>query len=357
MTQTNIRDKQSVALVGFSLLEADCNFSSFQPNYINIWEDMLFARSQKITGRRNWLFNRFGMDDDHDYRNASYRDALNGLTMCCNQAFKTITNSTQSQIRKNKLGLLYFDSWGEPSIYEMVNSWRDSISVDMLPKSIARDYTVQDFSFKTRGERTGALQCLRVGIDILKSHIVDTVLICGLYRSFPSLVFSEAFSTKKAKSYNINNCQYIIERIACMVLRNDDNASRYISLTDYFLLPESQRLQRQILAEKWQQLITPHTKGIYGGVLPWQIVSKTEQQAVQRLKSSINYYNIFNHYGESGCINPLVAIHQAFNDMTTKEASLDKTHLQPSSSDFGHSIVNAQDKYNGVWLIECWQQQ
>ncbi len=348
-------NEQSVALVGFSILEASSNFSSFQPSYINAWEDTLFAQSQKITGRKNWLFNRFGMDEKHTYRNASYRDALNGMSMCCKQAFKTIPSPLQAKMRKGKLGLLYFDSWGEPSIYEIVNSWRDSISVDMLPKSIARDYSVQDFSFKTRGERNGALQCLRAAIDILKSEIVDTVIVCGLYRSFPPLVFSEAFSTEKAKLYKPHNSQYIIERIGCMILRNDDNALRHLSITDYFRLPKNQRKQRQLLTEKWHSLIVPETQGIYGGVLPWQIVSHIEEQAARSLQPSINYYNTFNCYGESGCINPFMAIHHAFTHMEKSITDQNKAERPSHSANFVHSIINAQDKYNGVWLVECWQ--
>lgn len=341
--------KQGLAVVGFSMIEANCGLSMFAANGLNAWEKSLYQQAKKVSGKDIWLFNRFGMNGEtNSYRNANYREALNSLSHACKNAFSEMTPAIRARIRKGKTALVYFDSWGETSMHEAVNSWRDSISVDMLPKSIARDYSVQDFSFKVRGERNGFLQAFRMASDLLNSETVDSVILCGLHRGFPVLVFSETTTAPAAKTktpHHDGNSQYIIERVGCMVLRKEQNAERYLALSDYFTLSDRQKPDAHLLAEKWQDLITRETSTIYGANTPWGKNLFSEQLAIKQMPPGIHYQKICTTYGDSGCMNPMSAIHGAFNQTSVGE------------SGNNHCIISAGDGQKGMWLLECWQEQ
>src|SRR3954453_5356346 len=186
----------AINLIGLGVIESDAAFVDFKPSWVNVREAQFHKLAQRRLGKKVWTFKRFGMKPEsqspEDVRRAHYREALNSLSTACKTAFECLSRKMENQIRRQRSALIYFDAWGESSVFETPNSWRDAVSLDLLPKAIAREYGVSAFSCKLRGERSGFLQGLRVASDVLNSGEIDTVLLCGLFRGFPGMVLSEA---------------------------------------------------------------------------------------------------------------------------------------------------------------------
>lgn len=343
---------EAVNVIGFSLLEANNGLQQFQPSWFNVWEASLFKKAQRKSGYTQWLFNRFGFDQDPGVhagdrlRNADYRDCLRAMTMACKQAMDSVDRKNALLIRRERTALIYFDSWGETSLFEGVTSWRDSLSLDMLPRSIARDYAVKDFSCKLRGEHNGFLMGLRVAIDRLNSGGIDTVLLCGQFRSFPVLVLSQAAlatSQQRDRTPTDQRRSHIsVERAGCVILRKAPQQGIALHLADYVLLADKPDTAVDQLASRWRATLTDNCAGILGGTHTSKKLQSIEKQALSRLASPPPFLSLTTDFGDSGCLNPMLAL-QHLRVSHRPEDYLDRQIL-----------VNAMDGQGAAWLMECW---
>ncbi|WP_296651508.1 hypothetical protein [Paraburkholderia sp.] len=338
----------AISMIGLGVVESDAGFVDFKPSWVNVREAQFHKLAQRRQGKETWTFKRFGMKPEsrspEDLRRAHYREALNSLSTACKKAFDCLSRKMENQIRRQRSALVYFDAWGESSIFETPNSWRDAVSLDLLPKAIAREYGVSAFSCKLRGERSGFLQGLRVAADVLNSGEVDTVLLFGIFRAFPGMVLSEASSANelhgRAKTHLNSTINYSIERSGCVILRKDPGAGISLNVSDYFLLPENTRRARKELTERWRVSTGEDTASVYAGMHPSSEMQALESDAFDRLEQNANYFSICDMYGDSACLNPMLA--------------LSHLHSTGPLQQRRHALISADDGQAGIWLIECW---
>lgn len=334
----------AVNLVGFSLLEPGMSTQRFSPSWYNVWEAWLHKKANAKAGSRQWLFKRFGVDPEvlpeEALRKTNYRDWLNGLSTACTQAVEQLGAKGEFRLRHERNALIYVDSWGESSVFEGVNSWRDSLSVDILPKNIVRDYGIKDFTCKLRGERNGLLNALQMAQDCLNSNMADNVIICGQFRSFPVLVFSEtqSFPSVSRQGNALSNSQFSVERVGCMILKKAPGQGIAWHLSDYLPLAGSARQRAILMADRWNQYLHANTRAVLGVTPPAQSLRTLQRQIFEQLPVGLNCVPLSDLYGDSGCLNPALAWQ----------------YLQQSKLEAGHSLLTVLDSSGGAWLLENW---
>lgn len=361
MTQAKQRQipDAAITLSAFSLLQANTGIRAFAPSWINVWEAILYKKVCHTTGYHRWLFQRFGVDVTNlapeAIRQAHYREMLQAMEVSCKQAMGELPHHVAAEIRRGRTALVYFDSWGETSLLEGISHWRDALSVDMLPRSIAKEYGIKDFSCKLRGERSSFLQGLRVAQDRLNSGGVDTVMLCGQFRAIPVLVLSQALQQLSQSwpqrwlkhLFQQDNfcqalvCHYSIERTGCFILRKAPQQGIDLHLTDYFLQQEGRKAAATQLAQHWQACLGDNSVALFGATTAsvWQ--QQVEQQAIALLPQPINYHALNVLYGDSGCLNPALALLHMRQDRAQ--------HYHDK-----HAVISASDGQGSVWLLECW---
>ncbi|WP_411752226.1 hypothetical protein [Serratia sp. (in: enterobacteria)] len=333
----------AINLVGFSLLEPRIAMQRFSPSWYNVWEAWLHKKANAKAGSNQWLFKRFGVDratlPAEALRKANYRDWLNGLSAACTQAVAQLGSKGEFRLRHERNALIYVDAWGETSVFEDANSWRDSLSIDILPKNIVRDYGIKDFTCKLRGERNGLMSALQVAQDCLNSNMADNVIICGQFRSFPVLVFSETqrFPSASQRGQTSANSQVSVERVGCMILKKASGQGVALHLSDYQLLPDSAYQRASLLADRYHQYLGADTRAVLGVTPPSLSMRATQQQAFEQLPASLTCVSLSELYGDSGCMNPALAWQYL---------------LQSNIS--GHSLLSVLDGEGGAWLLENW---
>ncbi|QNK30446.1 hypothetical protein HF675_12300 [Serratia sp. JUb9] len=332
----------AVRLAGFSLLEPNTLLQRFQPTWFNVWEASLYKKANARSGSRQWLLRRFGIDDAmlpaEALRKTNYRDWLNGLGDACHQAVAQLGAKGEFQLRHERNALLYVDAWGETTTFEEVNSWRDALSVDILPKNIVRDYGINGFSGKLRGERNGLMSALLIAQDMLNSDLSDNVIICGHFRSIPVLTFSEMQRYARARGGTQSNSQASVERIGCLILKKTAPGGPWLHLSRYLRLPDSSRQAAQYLADSWLQHCGANTRQVLGVTPPAGALRQLQQQAFDRLPVTLAYRALNELYGDSGCMNP----------------ALFWRYLQQFPMPPGHALLNVLDGQDGAWLLESW---
>lgn len=332
----------AVRLAGFSLLEPNTLLQRFQPTWFNVWEASLYKKANARSGSRQWLLRRFGIDDAmlpaEALRKTNYRDWLNGLGDACHQAVAQLGAKGEFQLRHERNALLYVDAWGETTTFEEVNSWRDALSVDILPKNIVRDYGINGFSGKLRGERNGLMSALLIAQDMLNSDLSDNVIICGHFRSIPVLTFSEMQRYARARGGTQSNSQVSVERIGCLILKKTAPGGPWLHLSRYLRLPDSSRQAAQYLADSWLQHCGANTRQVLGVTPPVGALRQLQQQAFDRLPVTLAHRALNELYGDSGCMNP----------------ALFWRYLQQFPMPPGHALLNVLDGQDGAWLLESW---
>ncbi|MFZ1874349.1 MAG: ATP-binding protein [Chania sp.] len=334
---------EAINLVGFSLLEPRMPIQRFSPSWFNVWEAWLHKKANAKAGSNRWLFRRFGINSDilpeEALRKPNYRDWLNGMSTACTQAVEQLGSKGEFRLRHQRNALIYVDSWGETAVFEGINSWRDSLSVDILPKNIVRDYGIKDFTCKLRGERNGLMNALRVAQDCLNSDMADNVIICGQYRSFPVMVFSETqhFPSSTKRSRVPANSQFSIERVGCLILKKAPGQGVAIHLSDYQTLAGSAQQRADLLADHCKAYLGADTHTVLGVTPPALSFRALQRQAFEQLPASLACVSLSDIYGDSGCMNP----------------ALTWQYLQQSKIT-GHSLLSVLDGEGSVWLLESW---
>ncbi|ERK16519.1 hypothetical protein L580_0094 [Serratia fonticola AU-P3(3)] len=333
----------AINLVGFSLLEPQISMQRFSPSWYNVWEAWLHKKANAKAGSNQWLFKRFGVDGEalptEALRKANYRDWLNGMSAACTQAVAQLGRKGEFQLRHERNALIYVDAWGETSVFEGANSWRDALSIDILPKNIVRDYGIKDFTCKLRGERNGLINALRVAQDCLNSNMADNVIICGQFRSFPAMVFSEAQRSPASTEHGQTpaNNRFTIERVGCMILKKQPGQGVALRLSDYQRLPAKTRQSAALLANRCQQFLGADTRTVLGVTPPALSLRAVQRKAFEQLPAGLISVSLSELYGDSGCMNPALAWQYLLQGNIT-----------------GHSLLSVLDGEGGAWLVENW---
>ncbi|MEX2987311.1 ATP-binding protein [Serratia fonticola] len=336
----------AINLVGFSLLEPCTPMQRFFPSWYNVWEAWLYKKANAKAGSDQWLFRRFGIDSEmlpeEALRKANYRGWLNDMSAACAQAVAQLGSKGEFRLRNERNALIYCDSWGEASVFEGVNSWRDSLSVDILPKGIVRDYGIKDFTCKLRGERNGLVSALRMAQDCLNSNMADNVIICGQFRSFPALVFSEAehFPSSSKRGPIPANSQFSVERVGCLILKKQPGQGVALHLSDYQALSGSTQRRALQLADHCKRYLATDTQAVLGVTPPALSFRAVQRQAFEQLPAGLACVSLSELYGDSGCMNPALAWQYLLQSNIT-----------------GHSLLNVLDGEGGAWLLENWVPQ
>lgn len=333
----------AINLVGFSLLEPRMSMQRFSPSWYNVWEAWLHKKANAKAGCNQWLFKRFGVDSEilpeEALRKANYRDWLNGLSTACTQAVAQLGSKDEFRLRHERNTLIYVDAWGETSFFEGANSWRDSVNIDILPKNIVRDYGIKDFTCKLRGERNGLINALQVAQDCLNCNMTDNVIICGQFRSFPAMVFSEAqrFPSSTEHGQTPANSQFSIERVGCMILKKQPGQGIALQISDYQLLPDLSHQHATMLADRCKQYLGADTRAVLGITPPAPSLRAVQRKAFKQLPAELACVSLSELYGDSGCMNPAIAWQYLLQSNIT-----------------GHSLLSVLDGEGGAWLLDNW---
>lgn len=337
----------AVGVFGISMVESGHTFVPFEPSWFNANEARFFKQAQRRHAQPEWLFSRFGMSDaemgSEHMRRAEYREALNAVAKVCRNAFDQVGRKLETQIRKQRSAFVYFDAWGETATFEGANSWRDVISLDLLPKPILRDYGFRGFSCKVRGERNGFMHAIRLASDLLNSNEMDTVVVAGLFRSLPLMVLSSAaerVALHGGTRAKLGTPCPSVERAGCVVLRRLPAQGMSIAITSYSRLPGHQQLAREHLASEWKARCNERTAYVMAGLHPSAAMRDLEREAYAASAIGKRYLSVCDVYGDSGCMNPMLAL----------------SHLSsaPSWRARSHALISADDGRGGVWSMECW---
>ncbi|MFC0180271.1 hypothetical protein [Thorsellia kenyensis] len=303
-----------LTLTNYSILEAESPFLPFYPTWYNTHEASLFKKANDIANVDSWLFKRFGVDESvlkqERVRKTSYREWVNTLNQTCLNVSKQLGPKELFRLNQEKTAFFYIDSWGETSTLENVNSWRDSLTIDILPKAIIKQFHIKDITSKIRGERNALLLGMLAAQDLMESTDYDNVIICGQYRAHPIHVFSELQTNKLAtsKKQMTNNTQEVVERVCCLLFRKSAQQGINIKLDGYSLLADrpKERLKelKILLCEKVdeKQLIITHTPLSSHKIL----VEQLRKFTIENRK--INLAAINQLYADSGCLNVASAI-------------------------------------------------
>lgn len=334
----------TLTVQALAIMEPENSGQLFQPSWLNVWEAELFRQAQHATGSKQWMLSRFGVEpgecENEALRHASYRDWLNGLNDTCQAALKQLTPQQRFRMRQQRNALIYTDAWGESVPFETkVRSWRDVVSIDLLPRNIARLFNATDFSCKIRGERNGLLMSLLAAQDMLRTDIADNVIICAYYRAFPVLVFSEAASWPKKYIIDRFKVQNTAERLMCLVLNNSPGQALSLSFNHYGLTEEKKPEIRSLA--KYLNTQCGSNTDMLLGITPPSYFYRQQQKNLFDLLSYSHCQALADLYSDSGQINPALAL----------------KHFQDNISPESHGLLIIFDGYGGTWVMDIWNHQ
>jgi len=323
-----------MSLVSLQLQEPAGLPLRFQPGWHNVWEATLHKQSLHRTRASDWLFRRFGSDTPLAPRKTHLRDSMQAFTDTCHLALQRPQAQQHLRQKGGKNALIYFDSWGENSLFEDIDNWRDSLFADILPKKIAYTYALQAFSGKLRGERDGFLLALQMAQDCLHSGVADNVVICGQHRHFPVLTMSEALTWSQLPPFTQRNNGALIavERNLCMLVSKPTGALPTIFLNPRIALPAGKKASTAFIAECWR-----HVAGmqIYSSAPPMSALQTRIQHAAE--SSQAAHVSLFTKYGDSGSLNPALGLSHWYNNGAPQSAGL----------------VSCLHSEKHWWLLEC----
>lgn len=338
----------TLALVGLSVLQAERAPQRFEPRWFRAWEAQLYRKAARQTGRRQWDFSRFSQDGGLDAAKSGYRDTLTAVAQAAKQAVAAAEASCGRRSARERMALLYFDFWGQSSHLEQAFNWRDSFDLDVIPKFILRDQATEAFSCKVQAGRGAFIQALRMAQSLLHSGAADSVLLGGLFRSFPVLCFAEALSGNAAeRTWLGRGGQHnapLVERAGFMVLRRGEALASarqpglLLGVPHYLQAPAGREAAGQWLGERWAEQLPERRALVYGGHYPSSLLDQVEAGAVAAAGEHWVYENICRRFGDSGGLNPLLALQR-------------HAERKAATADTPPALLSLSDSQGGTWLL------
>ncbi|MCW5283869.1 hypothetical protein D8B29_08190 [Verminephrobacter eiseniae] len=303
-----------LGVYGLSVVEPDPrHMSTFSPSWYNAWEAKTYVQACKNRSKTQWSVVRFGAGASGS---ATAREISSALEISSQAALEEGRKSieTAGRLGKERLALLYFDCWGHASYLESAGSWKDSFSIDVIPWKILKELQVGAFSCKIRSGRGAFVDGLRIASHLLAADAADAVLIGGLFRFHPVLGFSAASATAKTEKRWLGRQGVykapVIERVGfALVGRPHSHDAGVLHATD----SPSSRLSAGFgasaveLSQRFGETAAP-VSAVIGGISPSSALAELEAEATLRFNRDAAYINIVGMYGDSGGINPLLAL-------------------------------------------------
>ncbi|HFZ2389793.1 ATP-binding protein [Klebsiella aerogenes] len=211
-------------LSSYSFLEPEEPFYLYYPSWLNVWESHSYNTALKATGANGWRFKRFGTRNDVYTREITRRPDhipyINALDKVSDAALHSLSAKERMLLLKSRTAFIYIDSWGESGVFEYNISSLNLSTIDTLPKSLIKKFSINDVTCKIRGENNSLFQAMAMAQDYLGWDVFDFVVICGGYRAVPLLAFTaESMKQRKEKKkyHHIPGVNLSIERVGCFV--------------------------------------------------------------------------------------------------------------------------------------------
>ncbi|MEO4047558.1 hypothetical protein AAFN46_10765 [Pseudomonas sp. CAU 1711] len=343
-----LNQEHALALVGLSVLQAEGAPRRFEPRWFRAWEAQLHRRAARQTGRRQWDFSRFSQDGGLEAAKVGYRDTLTAVAQAAKQAVAAAEASCGRRGPRERMALLYFDFWGQCSHLEQAFNWRDSFDLDVIPKFILRDQATEAFSCKVQAGRGAFVQALRMARALLHGGGADSVLLGGLFRSFPVLCFAEALSGNAAeRAWLGRGGQHnapLVERAGFIVLRRAEALASarqpglLLGEPHYLQAPRGREAAAKALAGRWAELLPEQRALVYGGLYPSSLLDQVEAGAAAARGEQWVYENICRRFGDSGGLNPLLALQR-------------HAERKAVAADTPPALLSLSDSQGGTWLL------
>ncbi|MBC9251892.1 hypothetical protein A9179_16600 [Pseudomonas alcaligenes] len=346
--QVQIQPWAATTLVGLSVVQPEQAPQPFAPRWFRAWEAVQYRRAVRRTGRRCWDISRFSGGEAGEASKPGYRDSLAAVALAAKQALAQAEANCGRRSARERMALVYFDFWGQSSHLEHAFNWRDSFDLDVIPKFLLRDHAIEAFSCKVQAGRAAFIQGLRVASELLRAGSADSVLLGGLFRFHPVLGFAEAIgNAEQERRWLGRGGQHnapLLERAGFVVLKRADVAAStrqpcmQLGMPHYLALPAGRAASQATWHEAWQARLPQGRALLYGGHYPSSLLAEAENQALASLGDQVVYENICRRFGDSGGINPLLALQR---------------HAQRKASDSAApaALLSLSDSCGGTWLL------
>ena len=345
-------DPPPLMIAGLSVVQPTRAAAPYSLRWYRAWEGDLFRLAVRKTGRSQWDLTRFSVDGGPDALKAGYRETQAAVSQAAKQAMAVAESNCGRPGSRERLALLYFDFWGQCSHLEQAFNWRDSFDLDVIPKFLLREHGVNGYSCKIQAGRAGLVQGLRIANDLLSGGDIDTVLLGGVFRFYPALGFSEAIvNAEQERRWLGKGGQHsalIVERAGFVVLKRADAAVKakasplMIASPQYLAIQGSGVAVNQQLTHAWSRLLPEACGSIYGGLYPSSVLATAEASASTVISTHVRYENLCLRFGDSGGINPLLALqHYAEQKHMTADGNI------------APALLSLSDSNGATWLLRC----
>ena len=339
-------------VAGLSVVQPTRAAEAYAMRWFRAWEGDLYRRVMRKASRPQWDLTRFSIDGGPEAGRAGYRETQAAVSQAAKQAMAAAESNCGRPGPRERLALVYFDFWGQCSHLEQTFNWRDSFDLDVIPKFLLRDHGVNGYSCKIQAGRAAFVQGLNVAAELLDGGGIDSVLLGGVFRFYPALGFSEALVNAEQEQRWLGkggrHMAAVVERAGFAVLKRGDAAIRkarapvMVDAAGYLAVSGSRAAATRQLSLAWSKLL-PEARGmIYGGLYPSSALAATEQAAAAVMGPQLVYENICSRFGDSGGINPLLALQQYAE---LKSAAVD--------GQMAPALLSLSDSSGGTWLLKC----
>jgi hypothetical protein len=341
----------ALALVGMSLVQPDRAPQAYVPRWFRAWEGELYRRAVRKAGRRQLNLSRFSIEGGIEALKAGQRETQAALSLAAKQAMAAAEANCGRRSARERMALVYFDFWGQSSHLEQAFNWREGFDLDVIPKFLLREHGIDGYSCKIQAGRGGFVQGLNVATELLNGGDIDSVLLGGVFRCYPAMGFSEALgNAEQERRWLGKGGQHtapIIERAGFVVLKRGEaalsakTAPVLVGAPQYLAVSAGREPPSQQLSHAWSALLPESRALIYGGLYPSSLLAAVESSAAAALGDQLVYENICRHFGDSGGINPMLAL-QRYAER--KALATD----QPLPA-----LLSLSDSGGGTWLLRC----
>lgn len=342
----------ALALIGLSVVQPERASLPYAARWFRAWEGDLYHRAVRKTGRRQWDLSRFSVDGGAEASKAGYRETLAAVSKAAKQALSAAEASCGRRGSRERMALVYFDFWGQCSHLEQAFNWRDGFDFDVIPKFLLREHGVDGYSCKVQAGRAGFVQGLRVAGELLNGGDIDSVLLGGVFRFYPALGFSEAIgNAEQERRWLGKGGQHnapIVERAGFIVLKRAEAALKaktapvLLGTPQYLAVASGREAASQQLSAVWSTLLPEARALIYGGLYPSSLLATLEGGAAAAMGDQLVYENVCRRFGDSGGINPLLALQR----YTERKATAVAADAVPA-------LLSLSDSNGGTWLLRC----
>lgn len=342
----------ALALIGLSVVQPERAPAPYVARWFRAWEGELYRRAVRKSGRRQWDLSRFSVDGDFEASKAGYRQTMAAVNLAAKQAMSAAEANCGRRSSRERLALVYFDFWGRCSHLEQAFNWRDGFDFDVIPKSLLREHAVDGYSCKIQAGRAGFIQGLRVAGELLNGGDIDNVLLGGLFRFYPAMGFSEAISNaEQERRWLGKGGQHnapIVERAGFIVLKRGAAARKaktapvLIGTPQYHVVATGREAAGQQLSAAWSALLPEARALVYGGLYPSSLLATLEGAAAAAMGDQLVYENVCRRFGDSGGINPLLALQRYAERKAATEAA-----------DAVPALLSLSDSNGGTWMLRC----